>query len=135
MNLMFTEFPSPQLPLCIRDSPLWTRPQGEIELFFTYGASGGDPGPIKYFYTLGIGIVPGRSGDSVSIGCAQTQFSDDCLPLFRRERDLGFGNENAFELYYVAVLTWVAQCNAQVEVIDSGFAGPTQRVASADRPH
>jgi hypothetical protein len=132
---MFTEFSGPAVAtLHLRFSSL-DSPQREIEMFFTYGASGGDPSPIKYFCTLGIGSVPGRSRDIVSMGCAQTQFSDDCQPLLRQERDLGFGNENAFELYYVAVLTWVAQCNSQVEVIDSGFAGPIQRIASADRSH
>ena len=93
------------------DQYVW-QPAGDptrgIGLFFTFGASDGNPNPIQYFYNLGIGgngVVPGRPQDNFGIGWARTQFSDDFVPLLRQTLALGLTVENAIELYYNAVVT------------------------------
>ena len=83
------------------DQYLWqTRsdPKRGIGIFFTFGASDGNPNPIQYFYSVGMGgngVVPRRPGDNFGIGWARTQFSDDFVPLLRQKLNLGLNSENA----------------------------------------
>jgi porin len=82
-----------------------------IGIFFTFGVSDGDPNPIKYTFNMGVGgngVVPGRPRDTFGIGWARTEFSDDFLPLLRRQLGLGLEREDAIEMYYnVAVASWL----------------------------
>jgi porin len=94
-------------------------PKRGIGIFFTFGVSDGEANPIKYVFNMGIGgngVVPGRPHDTFGIGWARTEFSDDFLPLLRRQLGLGLEREDAIELYYnVAVTGWLnASLNLQV---------------------
>ena len=96
-------------------------PKHGIGVFFSYGASAGNPNPIKYALIAGIGgkgVVPGRLDDSFGLGFAQTHFSDDFLPFLRQKLNLGLDNENAFEMYYNASITKWLTASADLQVID-----------------
>jgi porin len=93
------------------DQYLW-QPHGDskrgIGIFFTFGASDGNPNPIDYFYSVGFsgnGVVPRRPHDNFGVGWARTQFSDDFVPLLRQKLNLGLNTENAIELYYNGAVT------------------------------
>lgn len=93
------------------DQYLW-QPEGHpdrgIGLFFGAGTSDGNPNPIQYSFTAGIGgkgIVPGRPGDSFGIGWSRAQFSSDFVPFLRQRLDLGLDHEDVVEAYYNAALT------------------------------
>jgi porin len=106
---------------------LW-QPQGEpkrgIGMFFTFGASDGNPNPIQYFYGLGIGgngVVPRRPKDNFGVGWARTQFSDDFVPLLRQKLDLGLNSEDAIELYYNAAVTPWLHGTLDLQIVNSGL--------------
>ncbi len=106
------------------DQYLW-HPGGDrtrgIGIFFTFGASDGNPNPIKYSYSMGIGgkgIVPGRPGDSFGVGWARTEFSSEFVPFLRQQLGLGLKREDAIEMYYnVAVTSWL-NATLDLQVID-----------------
>jgi porin len=59
-------------------------PKHGIGLFFGFGASDGNPNPVKYAFVTGIGgkgVVPGRTDDTFGLGIARTQFSSDFVPF------------------------------------------------------
>jgi len=106
------------------DQYFW-QPEGDpkrgIGLFFTFGASDGNPNPIQYFYNVGIGgngIVPGRPDDKFGIGWSRTQFSNDLAPLLRNQLNLGLEIENDFEIYYNAALTPWLQATLDLQIVD-----------------
>jgi porin len=106
------------------DQYLW-QPAGDpkrgIGVFFNFGASDGNPNPIKYSYSMGIGgngIVPGRPHDTFGIGWARTQFSDNLVPFLRQTLDLGLDHEDAVEMYYNASLTRWLNMSLDLQVID-----------------
>src|SRR5947209_5950387 len=77
-------------------------------LFFGFGASDGNPNPIKYSFVTGIGgkgVVPGHPDDSFGIGLARTQFSSDFVPFLRQRLNLGLQHEDAIEMYYNIAVT------------------------------
>jgi porin len=77
-------------------------------VFFAFGASDGDPNPIRYSFLAGIGgkgVVPSRPNDSFGIGIARTQFSSEFAPFLRQALNLGLQHEDAIEMYYNAALT------------------------------
>jgi Carbohydrate-selective porin, OprB family len=95
-----------------------------IGLFFTFGASDGNPNPLQYFYNLGIGgngVVPGRPQDTFGIGWARTQFSGDFVPLLRQTLDLGLTVEDAIELYYNAVVTAWLNATLDLQIVNPGL--------------
>jgi porin len=109
------------------DQYLW-QPQGDakrgVGIFFTFGASDGNPNPIQYFYSLGIGgngVVPGRLKDNFGIGWGRTQFSDDFVPLLRQKLNLGLNAENAIELYYNAAMTRWLNTTLDLQIVDSAL--------------
>lgn len=109
------------------DQYLW-QPEGDssrgIGLFFNFGATDGNPNPIKYTYLMGIGgkgVVPGRMHDSFGIGWARTQFSDQFVPLLRERLNLGLGFEDAIELYYTASITPWLNVSPNLQIINSGL--------------
>jgi porin len=106
---------------------LW-QPDGDskrgIGVFFTFGASDGNPNPIQYFYSLGVGgngVLPRRPKDNFGIGWAGTQFSDDFVPLLRQKLDLGLNLENAIELYYNAAMTPWLNATLDLQIVNSAL--------------
>lgn len=106
------------------DQYVW-QPEGEpnhgIGVFFAFGASDGNPNPIKYAFTEGIGgkgVVPGRPDDTFGIGFAQTKLSSDFVPFLRKALDLGLQEEDSIEMYYnVAVTGWLS-VSPDLQIID-----------------
>ena len=95
-----------------------------VGIFFTFGASDGNPNPIQYFYSVGFGgngVIPTRPDDNFGVGWARTQFSDDFVPFLRRKLNLGLHTENAIELYYNAALTRWLNGTLDLQVVNSGL--------------
>jgi porin len=109
------------------DQYLWSpagAPDRGVGLFFRFGASDGNPNPIKYAYNVGFsinGLVPGRPKDNIGLGWARTQYSGDFVPFLREKLDLGLTVEDAVELYYNAVVTPWLNLNVNVEVVQSAL--------------
>jgi porin len=116
------------------DQYLW-HPGGDrtrgIGVFFTFGASDGNPNPIKYSYSMGVGgkgVVPGRPRDSLGVGWARTEFSDNFLPLLRQQLALGLEREDAIEMYYnIAITSWL-NATVDLQVIEPAL---TKKVSSS----
>ncbi|WP_431064868.1 carbohydrate porin [Methylotuvimicrobium sp.] len=109
------------------DQYLW-QPEGDsskgIGLFFSFGATDGNPNPIQYSYLMGIGgkgVMPGRPDDSFGIGWARTQFSDHFVPLLRERLNLGLDYEDAIELYYTASVTPWLTLSPNLQIINSAL--------------
>jgi porin len=108
------------------DQYLW-QPKGDakhgIGVFFGVGASDGNPNPIKYAFTAGLGGkgVPGRTDDSYGLGFARTQFSSAFIPLLRERLGLGLDHEDSFEAYYNLALTGWLSVTADLQVVDPGL--------------
>jgi porin len=128
------------------DQYFW-QPAGDekrgIGMFFTFGASDGDPNPVQYFYNVGIGangLVPGRPDDKFGVGWSRTQFSDGLAPLLRQKLNLGLEIENDFEIYYNAALTPWLQATLDLQIVDPAInkkidgAGSLQDVDTAVVP-
>jgi porin len=106
------------------DQYFWQPPgdaQHGVGVFFSAGASDGNPNPIKYAFLLGIGgkgVVPGRPEDSFGLGLARTQFSSAFIPYLRQNLNLGLDHEDALEAYYnLAITHWLA-ATADLQIID-----------------
>jgi len=109
------------------DQYLW-QPAGDpkrgIGVFFNFGASDGNPNPVKYIYTTGIGgkgVVPGRPDDNFGIAWARTQFSSDFVSFLRQKLDLGLNVENAVEIYYNAAITPWLNVALDLQIVDSAL--------------
>ncbi len=99
-------------------------PKHGIGVFFSFGATDGNPNPIEYSYLMGVGgkgVIPGRANDSFGIGWARTQFSDQLVPFLRERLDLGLNHEDAIELYYNAAVTSWLELSPNIQIIDSGI--------------
>ena len=109
------------------DQYLWqpdADPKHGVGLFFSFGASDGNPNPIQYSYLMGIGgkgVISGRPHDTFGIGWARTQFSDQFVPLLRERLNLGLDHEDAIELYYTAAVTPWLNLSPNLQVINSGM--------------
>ena len=106
------------------DQYIW-QPEGHpdrgIGLFTGIGTSDGNPNPIKYSFTAGIGgkgIVPGRPGDSFGIGWSRAQFSSDFVPFLRNNLGLGLSHEDTVEAYYNMALTPALGLTLDLQAID-----------------
>ena len=109
------------------DQYLWS-PQGDpnrgVGLFFRFGASDGNPNPVKYAYNVGVsvnGMLPGRPKDTLGVGWARTQFSSEFVPFLRQKLDLGLNVENAVEMYYNAAITPWFNLALDLQVVDSAL--------------
>jgi porin len=110
-----------------------------IGVFFSFGASDGNPNPIKYAFLAGIGgkgVVPGRPEDSFGLGFARTQFSSAFIPLVRQTLNLGLDREGAFEAYYnLAITSWLS-ATADLQIIDPALkktlSSSGQRLVNVD---
>ena len=99
-------------------------PKHGIGLFFGFGASDGNPNPIKYSFLTGIGgkgVVPGRPDDTFGLGVARTQFSSAFLSFLSQRLDLGLQHEDAVEMYYNAAITPWLNLTADLQIIDPGL--------------
>ena len=105
------------------DQYLW-QPKGDakhgIGVFFSVGVSDGNPNPIKYALTAGVGGkgVLGRPDDSFGVGIARTQFSSAFVPMLRERLNLGLDHEDAFEAYYNLAVTGWLTATADLQIID-----------------
>jgi porin len=108
------------------DQYLW-QPAGDakhgIGVFFSAGASDGNPNPIKWAFLAGIGGkgVPGRADDSYGVGIARTQFSNAFVPFLRQQLGLGLDHEDALEMYYNLAITGWLTATADLQVVDPGL--------------
>jgi porin len=109
------------------DQYLW-QPAGDprrgIGVFFTFGATDGNPNPVKYSYNMGIGgngAIAGRPHDSFGLGWARTDFSGDFVPFLRQQLDLGLRHEDAIEMYYNASVTPWLNATLDLQIIDPGL--------------
>jgi porin len=108
------------------DQYLWQPaddPKHGVGVFFSFGASDGNPNPIKYAFLAGIGGkgVPGRSDDSYGMGFARTQFSSAVVPFLRERLGLGLDHEDTFELYYNLALTGWLSITPDLQVVNPGL--------------
>jgi len=109
------------------DQYLW-QPAGDskhgLGVFLSFGASDGDPNPVKYAATAGIGgkgVLSGRPDDTFGLGISRTHFSSDFVPFLREQLKLGLQNEDALELYYsVAITAWLT-ATADFQIVDPGL--------------
>ena len=105
------------------DQYLW-QPEGDdkhgIGVFFSFGASDGNPNPIKYAFLAGIGGkgVPGRTDDSYGLGFSRTQFSSAFVPFLRQQLNLGLRHEDAMEMYYNLAITGWLNATADLQIIN-----------------
>jgi porin len=109
------------------DQYFW-QPEGDpkhgIGVFFNFGASDGNPNPIKYAFLTGIGgkgVIPGRADDTYGVGWARTQFSSDFIPFLRQALNLGLEHEDAIEMYYNAALTPWLNATADLQIVNPGL--------------
>jgi porin len=109
------------------DQYLW-QPDGDpkhgIGVFFSFGASDGNPNPIQYAFMGGIGgkgVVPGRPDDNFGLGLARTEFSDAFAPFLRQRFNLGLTHEDAVEMYYNAALTPWLNATAALQIVKPGL--------------
>ncbi|MGO9933140.1 MAG: carbohydrate porin [Steroidobacteraceae bacterium] len=108
------------------DQYLW-QPQGDakhgIGVFFSAGASDGNPNPIKWAFLAGVGGkgVPGRPDDSYGVGAARTQFSSAFVPFLRENLNLGLEHEDALEMYYNLAITGWLSATADIQVINQAL--------------
>lgn len=99
-------------------------PKRGVGLFFSFGATDGNPNPVQYSYLMGIGgkgVFSERPHDSFGIGWARTQFSDQFVPLLRDRLGLGLDHEDAIEMYYTAAITPWLNVSPNLQIINSGL--------------
>jgi porin len=90
-------------------------------MFFSFGASDGNPNPIQYAFMGGIGgkgVVPGRPDDTFGLGLSRTQFSSAFVPFLRQHLDIGLQQEDAIEIYYNAAITQWLNLTPDLQIID-----------------
>lgn len=95
-----------------------------IGLFGRFGASEGNPNPVQYFYSAGVGgkgLIAGRGDDQLGLGYYYSSINNPTLqhPFFRRSflRD-----EWGFEAFYNVALTPWLLVTPDIQVI-----GPSQK--------
>jgi porin len=99
-------------------------PKHGVGVFFNFGASDGNPNPIKYAFLAGIGgkgMIPGRADDTYGIGWARSQFSSEFIPFLRQALNLGLEHEDAIEMYYNAALTPWLNATADLQIVNPGL--------------
>ena len=110
------------------DQYLWQPEGGDgkqgLGMFFSFGATDGNPNPVQYTYVTGIsgkGLISSRPNDSFGIGWARTQFSDQFLTFMREKLDIGMQVEDAIELYYTARVTPWLNISPDLQIINSAL--------------
>ena len=100
-------------------------PKHGVGVFFNFGASDGNPNPVKYAFLTGIGgkgVIPGRTDDTFGVGWARTQFSSEFIPFLRQVLNLGLEHEDAVEMFYNAALTPWLNATADLQIVNPGLA-------------
>ena len=103
------------------DQYLYEKKKGSgqgIGIFGRFGASDGNPNPVHYFYSLGIGgkgVIPGRPLDQFGIGY---YYIDVRNPSFTALQARSFlRNEQGFEAYYNMALTPWMKLTPDIQVV------------------
>jgi porin len=92
-----------------------------IGMFFNFGASDGNPNPIKYSYAAGIGgngPISGRPHDNFGVAWSRTQFSDNFVPFLRQRLHLGLDHEDAVEIFYNAAITQWLRMSLDLQIVN-----------------
>jgi porin len=116
------------------DQYLWN-PDGDktrgIGMFFRFGASDGNPNPVKYAYNVGVsgnGVIPGRLRDSFGVGWVHTDFSDKLFSAIRtRFAGVGMDKEDAVEMYYNFEITRAISTTLDLQIVDPGLGKQLDR--------
>ena len=106
-----------------------------IGVFGRFGASDGDPNPIKYFYSLGVGgkgFVSDRPNDGFGLGYYYMQVESPQVtgPLATRTF---FRNEYGFEAYYTIALTPWMLLTPDIQVVRPAQKDQVELVATLVR--
>ncbi|MGY6276066.1 carbohydrate porin [Methylomonas sp. MgM2] len=110
------------------DQYLWQPEGGDSNqgfgMFFSFGATDGNPNPVQYSYIMGVsgkGLISSRPNDSFGVGWARTQFSSQFLTFMREKLDIGMQVEDAVELYYTAQLTPWLNISPDLQIVNSAL--------------
>lgn len=109
------------------DQYLWQPkddPKRGIGVFFTFGATDGNPNPLKHTYNMGIGgngVVHGRPNDTFGLGWARTDFSSKFVSFLREQLPLGLNHEDVIEMYYNASVTPWLNASLDLQIIEPGL--------------
>jgi porin len=109
------------------DQYLYERAPGSGEgvgLFARFGASDGDPNPLQYFYSVGLGgtgMIPGRSHDRFGLGYYYLDVESPTLRGPLQDRSF-LRDEWGFEAFYNVALTPWLLLTPDIQVI-----GPAQK--------
>jgi len=88
-------------------------------LFGRLGFSDGNPNPVEWFGSIGVGgNVPKRTQDTFGIGMYHAGISSDALLA-----GLGIDDETGFEMFYNVGITPWFHVTVDFQVIDSGLPG------------
>jgi porin len=90
-----------------------------IGIFGRFGASDGNPNPVHYFYSIGIGgkgLIPGRPLDQFGIGYYYIDISNPTFTGVLATRS-ALRNEYGFEAYYHIALTPWVKLTPNIQVI------------------
>ena len=91
-----------------------------IGIFGRFGASDGNPNPVHYFYSIGVGgkgIVPGRTKDEFGIGYYYIDVSSPKLVGLLGKTRSFLGNEQGFEAYYNFAITPWMKLTPDIQVV------------------
>jgi len=109
------------------DQYFW-QPKGDekhgMGVFFSAGASDGNPNFIKYAFIAGIGgkgVGSSRPDDSFGVGFARTQLSSAFVPFLRERIGLGLEHEDSSEMYYNLAVTGWLTVTADLQVINQAL--------------
>jgi porin len=89
-------------------------------IFGRFGISDGNPNPLKYLLSGGVGgksPIPGRDADSFGVGYSYSGASSELGPIIGRL----IGNGQAVEAFYSVPVTPWFRLSADVQVIRGGF--------------
>lgn len=90
-----------------------------IGLFGRFGASDGDPNPMHYFFSIGIGgkgVIPGRALDGFGIGYYYIDINNPSLTVLGRTASF-LRNGQGFEAYYNFAITPWMRLTPDVQVL------------------
>jgi len=96
-----------------------------VGVFGRFGASAGEPNPVQYFYSLGIGgkgLIPSRDLDQLGIGYYYSSVRNPTLQLPIGGTQSFLRDEWGFEAFYNVALTPWLLVTPNVQVI-----GPSQK--------
>jgi len=109
------------------------RPNNPVRFFdFTAGISDGNPNPIEWTLSFGVGgqsQLAGREDDSFGIGWYYLGISDEFGPLLANLIDDGQG----VEMYYEIAMTEALRLALDLQVVDPNFVAADTAVVPGIR--